>query len=72
MTDHVDKIVKQAILRSAVSSGRLQCTKTELFNDDGRSDDTESFYICAKSYLPSRYFSIQTSNAFQAESSRLP
>ena len=39
LPDHVDKNVKQATFRSVVSSGRLKCTKTEIFHDDGGSDD---------------------------------
>ena len=35
----MDKTVKQATFRSVVSSGRLKCTKTEIFRDDGGSDD---------------------------------
>ena len=36
VTDHVDKT---GDFRSVVSSGRLKCTKTEIFRDDGGSDD---------------------------------
>ena len=35
----MDKNVKQATFRSVVSSGSLKCTKTEIFHDDGGSDD---------------------------------
>ena len=35
----MDKTVKQATFRSVVSSGRLKCTKTGIFRDDGGSDD---------------------------------
>ena len=35
----MDKNVKQATFRSVVSSGHLKCTKTEIFHDEGGSDD---------------------------------
>ena len=55
----MDKTVKQATFRSVVSSVRLKCTKTEIFRDDGGSDD-RSHSASAQSHSPSLYFRFQT------------
>ena len=41
----MDKTVKQATFRSVVSSGRLKGTKTEIFRDNGGSDDRITLHL---------------------------